>query len=168
MIETVRLVTEYLKSLGAVVTESSDKAAAFLTEELDRKFMNRPFYWHYRDAQQQPGAPMQIILTSTPGLVQHKDIIQLHPDHPIFEAMLEAAQVDNRFYTVYAHTEEVTELFPWISLHLTAETVPPKSATIRLNGCISLTTGCIKINDAEHPLTAIRPDGSIIKKQAAF
>lgn len=166
MTEKYRLVIEYLKSLGAIVTESSGKAAVQLTEQLDRQFMNRPFYWHYRDAVQKPGDPLHIIMTNFHYAEMHKDVIQIYPDHPIFQSMFHAAQIENRFYTAYENTEALRELFPWITIDLTAEAVPPGSASIRFNGRMSLITGRVVMtepNSLEGLLTADRPNGSILR-----
>ncbi|WP_404403770.1 YqhG family protein [Jeotgalibacillus malaysiensis] len=166
MIEKYRLVIEYLKSLGAIVTESSGKAAVQLTEQLDRKFMNRPFYWHYRDALHQPGDPLHIIITDSTGAEMHKDVIQIYPDHPIFQSIFHSAQIENRFYTAYENTEALRELFPWMTIDLTAEAVPPGSASIRFNGRMSLMTGRMvmsNLNTLEDILTADRPNGSILR-----
>ncbi|MDZ5712148.1 YqhG family protein [Jeotgalibacillus haloalkalitolerans] len=166
MKENCRLVIEYLKLNGAAVTESTGKAVVQLTEQLDRKFMNRPFYWHYRDALQQSGDPLQVMIVHSKSADEHKNIIQLHPDHPIFQSIFDSAQNENRFYIAYEQSRTLTELFPWVIIHMTAEVVPPGSASIRFEGRISLTTGRILVQAQEEieaqTLTGDRPNDSVL------
>ncbi|WP_166786860.1 YqhG family protein [Jeotgalibacillus salarius] len=164
--EAYRLVIEYLKSNGAIVTESANKAAVQLSEQLDRKFMNRPFYWHYRDALNQSGDPLQIMLVDSPDTSNHKGFTQLNYDHPIFQSMLASAQEENRFYTAYEKAENQRDLFPWIHLQLTTGIIPPGPASIRIDSRISLTTGLILMNSHEKipdlHLFETRPNGSVL------
>ncbi|MFB1080687.1 YqhG family protein [Jeotgalibacillus sp. JSM ZJ347] len=164
--EICKLVIEYLKSEGANVTESSGQAVVQLTEQLDRKFMNRPFYWYYRDAVCKPGDPLQVMIVHSPSPAQQKEIIQIYPDHPVFLAMFNSAQNDNRFFIGYEQSQPGERLFPWILIHLTAETVPPGSPSHRVEGRLSLTTGQtafdVRKELEEQKLTDSRPNGSIL------
>ncbi|KIL48508.1 hypothetical protein KP77_22950 [Jeotgalibacillus alimentarius] len=167
MKEAYKLVIEYLKYNGAVVTESADKALVQLTEQLDRKFMNRPFYWHYRDSVNQSGEPMHLIIQETPGQLKANDLLSIHYDHHIFQSILGSAQQENQFYTAYEQSETSCMLYPWITIQLTASFNPPGLADIRMNSRISLISG-IKYISGSHTcdnlsLSGTRPNGSIIQ-----
>ncbi|MBM7577571.1 YqhG family protein [Jeotgalibacillus terrae] len=167
MKEAYKLVIEYLKCNGAVVTESANKAVVQLTEQLDRKFMNRPFYWHYRDALNQSGDPMHLIVQETPGQLKANDLLSIHYDHHIFQSILVSAQQENQFYTAFEKSETPCMLYPWITIQLTASFTPPGLADIRINSRISLITGIkyitSNLSSDTLSLSEKRPNGSILQ-----
>ncbi|KIL44382.1 YqhG family protein [Jeotgalibacillus soli] len=151
------LVHRFLTIKRAEVIKGESHSHIRLTEELDRQFMNRPFYWHYRDAMNQPGEPMSITLVTQPTEnTQNPTVIASMLDNT-FRQLVEAAHMEAGFFKAFEHVSEQsskslnTPLYPWLMIQGVLTIDPPGAS---LNWCataISLTTGAMR-HDGENLL----------------
>ncbi|TDL34602.1 hypothetical protein E2R51_02470 [Jeotgalibacillus sp. S-D1] len=145
------LVHNFLAYKGVEITKGPSQSLVHLNEELDRKFMNRPFYWHYRDATNQPGDPMTISIIKETTDTMPVNAVVASPLNPIFNQLIDAAHGETRWYkgyeTVAAPSTNYAPLYPWVVIQGVLTTDPPGSPSYWKEAAISLTTGNIKTGE---------------------
>lgn len=155
------LVHHFLNYKGVEITQGPSQSLVHLNEELDRKFMNRPFYWHYRDATNQPGEPMTISIVKDQINPLPANAVMATPLNPIFNQLVDAAHVETRWYkayeTVQAPTTNYAPLYPWIIIQGIITMDPPGSASYWKEAAISLTTGSIMTGDQLYDYEKLQP-----------
>ncbi|OLN23525.1 hypothetical protein BTO30_05090 [Domibacillus antri] len=91
-----------------------------LTEEADRAFMNRPFYWHYKDQLNEKGAPMTVTFyvkhTGQPLRAQEEYISF---GSPRFHQLLDYAKKKSSFVRLYEQCQSIqpVKMEPWLFVH---------------------------------------------------
>ncbi len=103
----------------ATIEKENNLLEIALTEEMDQKIMNRPFYWHYMKKTNQQGVPQTLRLRIN-GNRQESGIEPLHFGSPRFQQIL--ADVTNQQYVVrayeYVRTGKKTALYPWLIVNI--------------------------------------------------
>ncbi|KIL45973.1 YqhG family protein [Jeotgalibacillus campisalis] len=162
------LVHEFLNYKGVEVTKGPSQSLVHLNEELDRKFMNRPFYWHYRDATNQAGEPMTISILKNEGDSPPPNAIVATSLNPIFKQLVEAAHSETRMFKGYETVESTSSnyapLYPWIVLQGLFTMDPPGAPSHWKEVAVSLTTGSIKTGENLFNYKALKgtlPDGHV-------
>ncbi|PPA71395.1 YqhG family protein [Jeotgalibacillus proteolyticus] len=159
------LVHDYLTYKGVEITKGASQSIVHLTEELDRKFMNRPFYWHYRDATNQTGEPMTITLVKdqTDPLPAHAVVATSL--HPTFKQLIDAAHKETRWFKAYETaglaSSHYAPLYPWMVIQGVLAIDPPGGPSYWREAALSLTTGRIKTGENlfdYHSLKGSLPD----------
>ncbi|MDG5470787.1 YqhG family protein [Jeotgalibacillus sp. ET6] len=162
------LVHEFLDYKGVQVTKGPSQSMVHLNEELDRKFMNRPFYWHYRDATNQAGEPMTISILKNDGSPTPPNSIIATPLNPIFKQLVEAAHLETRMFKGYETAESASShyapLYPWIIIQGLFTMDPPGAPSYWREAAVSLTTGSIKTGENLFDYKSLKgtlPDGHV-------
>ncbi|MEW9500404.1 YqhG family protein [Jeotgalibacillus marinus] len=145
------LVHRYLELKGVHATKGASQSLLHLTEELDRKFMNRPFYWHYRDATNQVGEPMTVTLIKQNMEPMPGNAIIASTLNPIYRQLVEAAHAEASWYKAYEAPQNFSQnhapLYPWILIQGVLTMDPPGAASYWKEAAISLTTGRVQTGD---------------------
>lgn len=92
-----------------------------LTNEMDRKIMNRPFYWKYIDATGDEPNPAQLTLITNPG--EETASIRGEPLHlgaPRLRTIMDALREMGSFVYLYETSKELQNgvLTPWLHLNI--------------------------------------------------
>jgi len=162
MIPHWELVHHYLHGKGLQITNGPAQALVHLNEEVDRKFMNRPFYWHYRDATNQKGEPMTISVIKEEVEPLPPNAIKASPLNPIFNQLIQAAHEETRWFkayeTVKSPSTNYAPLYPWITIQGQLSIDPPGSATHWIEAAISLTTGAVRTGNQLFLYAELKPE----------
>ncbi|WP_335872801.1 YqhG family protein [Bacillus sp. 2205SS5-2] len=93
-----------------------------LTIDLDKKLMNRPFYWHYLEKTGGEPNPMKLTLVTDPK--KTPDSIKgevLHFGSPRLHQIFQSTKELSAYIRLYEHTHpngNQRPLFPWLSLNM--------------------------------------------------
>lgn len=106
---------DYFESNQCVVEADQDKLTIELTEEMDERLMNRPFYWHYVRKLNQQGQPLQLKLTTNFSKAT-KEIDYIYFTTDRFRKIAEEILEKGRFSQLYqkSNTTIQTPLYPWL------------------------------------------------------
>ncbi len=143
------LIKEFLIHKGASVTEGKQEFMVQLTEELDRKYMNRPYYWHYRDATFQKGEPARVFISMN-STEDPPSVDKITHSHPVFQSLVQSAHEEAGFYKFYekpAVQHVHVKLYPWLFFHGESEFTPPGPESLWTIQAMSLTTGTLQSQD---------------------
>ncbi|SEO30884.1 protein YqhG of unknown function [Amphibacillus marinus] len=90
-----------------------------LTDEMDEKLMNRPFYWQYVKKLNQVGQPMKVSFTTQFELAS-KDVQYIYLGTERFKTICLDVLEKGKFTSLYQKTEvaEQTPLYPWFIINL--------------------------------------------------
>lgn len=124
-----------------------------LTEEMDKKIMNRPFYWHYIEATQGIGEPKTLLLSpdwnnedSTVeaihfGSTRFQQILRDLTKEPVIVQMFESVD-----------TKDKQALHPWlfVNVKITYQSIQNKDEIFSLG--LNLITGTIILHMMDHLL----------------
>jgi len=90
-----------------------------LTEEMDEKLLNRPFYWHYMRKLNQKGTPLDLKLT-TDFSKETKDRHYINFVTEQFQKIAQDTLSKGRFVKLYQKVEATsqTAFYPWLAVNL--------------------------------------------------
>lgn len=153
-------VKQYFTAKQCTVSEVDKKLLQVeLTEEMDKKIMNRPFYWHYIKATRSVGVPKTLLLnpdwndmdsTAEPvffGSTRFQQILQDLTNEPSIIQMFEVVE-----------TKDKQALYPWllVNIKITYQSMQIKDEIFSLG--LNLITGTITVHMMDHLLkTDIKP-----------
>lgn len=91
-----------------------------LTEELDKKLMNRPFYWHYMESTNQKGEPLSLTIITDPQQMKSKKGEWLHYGSPRFQQIINHLKESATFTRLFEQVETIQKipLYPWLILNV--------------------------------------------------
>lgn len=144
-------VERYFHSHHCVVSEKENGLLEIaLTEEMDKKIMNRPFYWHYRETTNQKGVPETLRLRMN-GESHESGIEPLHFGSPRFQQII--ADLTNKAYVVrayeYVDTGQKTALNPWLIVNVKISYMGKQTRDDIFSLGLHLITGKIIVNMME-------------------
>lgn len=90
-----------------------------LTEEMDEKLMNRPFYWHYVRQLNQVGEPLQLKLTTDYSkATKERNYIYFSTER--FKKIVQDTYEKGRFVKLYQklNPSKKTPLYPWLIVNI--------------------------------------------------
>lgn len=90
-----------------------------LTEEMDKKIMNRPFYWHYIDMTSQKGEPATIKFITDPTN-KSSEGEWIHFGSPRFQKIVTELRTSAKFTRLFQRvsTTSRTPLYPWLIINV--------------------------------------------------
>lgn len=143
---------QYFKAHHCAVTEEDNGVLNVqLTEEMDKKIMNRPFYWHYIKATHNKGVPQTLLL----GIHDPYDDPKVEPIYygsTRFQQILNDLTKDTHFIQAFesVHTTENKAMYPWllINIKVSYNSMQTKDEIFSLG--LNLITGKIVVNMMEH------------------
>lgn len=105
----------YFEANQCDVEVEQDVLTIQLTEEMDERLMNRPFYWHYVRKLNQQGQPLQLKLTTNHSKAT-KGIDYIYFTTDRFKKIADDSLVKGRFTKLYQQTKttQETPLYPWL------------------------------------------------------
>lgn len=118
--ELETLVKNFFHENNCQVVEQEDNAfQVHLTEIMDRKLMNRPFYWHYLDTMNMQGTPAKITFVTTQNQ-KHKNGHLLHVSSPYFQRIRKQLNIDGKYTCLYeqTNTQKNEPLYPWLIINV--------------------------------------------------
>lgn len=102
-----------------ILQEQNGVLTVQLTEKMDKRLMNRPFYWQYVKSIGKHGEPMKLTLITNP-VNRHSKGEWVHFGSPRYVQILNHLKEEHRFTKLYQRDfvqEEKTELHPWLILN---------------------------------------------------
>lgn len=114
------LQTFFLETNCPILTEHPHYMIVQLTEEMDKKIINRPFYWQYVESAGIEPAPLQ--LTFITDRTNFEDDIKgemIHFGSPRLSLLFDATKELGAFVKLYEHTDqgEGMILTPWLGVN---------------------------------------------------
>ncbi|OMP67691.1 YqhG family protein [Domibacillus epiphyticus] len=103
-----------------IISHDDQSITVELTEEADRAFMNRPFYWYYKDRLNEKGVPMTIsFFVKNTGKSFRPPEEYINFGSPRFHQLLDYAKKQSSFVRLYEQCSSVKpmKLEPWLFVH---------------------------------------------------
>lgn len=103
------------------VDETNHSLTIQLTVDIDKRIMNRPFYWKYIESTNSEANPIQLTLitdrTKIKGIIQKGEVI--HFGSARLKSIFQATKELGSFVQMYEQVEEQNEitLFPWLGIN---------------------------------------------------
>lgn len=130
---------------------TNDVFEVHLTEEMDKKIMNRPFYWHYVEATQAKGEPKTLLL-GTHTHYDNQEIEPLYYGSTRFQQILKDLTKDVSFIQAFesVDTDKKQPLYPWllVNIKISYASIQIKDEIFSLG--LNLITGKIVVHMMEH------------------
>lgn len=101
--------------------ETDHSLTVQLTVDIDKKIMNRPFYWQYVESTKAEANPIKLTLitdrTKVNGVIQSGEVI--HFGSARLKSIFQATKELGSFVRMYEQVEEQNEmtLFPWLGIN---------------------------------------------------
>lgn len=115
-----KLLTTFFKEKSCDVTkESKGIITVQLTEEMDKKLMNRPFYWQYVQSTGNKGVPMK--LTFITEREKNKETGEwIHFGSPRLHQIINEIKRSGKYTQLFQqiNTKQTMMLFPWLVLNI--------------------------------------------------
>lgn len=162
-----------------IIEDSNHHLNIQLTIDMDKKLMNRPFYWHYLE--KTGGTPNPMTLTLITNQNNCDDDIKgevIHFGSPRLHQIFDSTKKLGSFVKMYEETNQIAKipLNPWLGINYKISYISDKKKDIIVSLGINLVNGKIidnfqeKIND--YYLTPNIPDysytlSSLIKPESA-
>ncbi|HET7615769.1 MAG TPA: YqhG family protein [Bacillales bacterium] len=93
-----------------------------LTVEMDKKLMNRPFYWKYVDNVGMTGEPLTVKLVTDPAAAENSDGEFIHFGSPRLHQIFETAKQMGAYLRQYEAVKEIKNrsiaLEPWLGMNM--------------------------------------------------
>lgn len=132
-----------------------------LTEEMDKKIMNRPFYWHYVKATHAKGIPKTVLLGPL-ETYENKEIEPIYFGSTRFQQILKELVKETSFIQSFesVQTTDNKAMYPWllVNIKVSYESMQIKDEIFSLG--LNLITGMITVNMMEH-LQAVQMHATI-------
>lgn len=105
----------FFSETGCEVVRQHDALQVQLTVEMDKKIMNRPFYWQYIEATNSVPNPARLNLTTS---MQGQGEI-IHFGSPRLQQLHQVTEELGAYVQLYEHTEAVAQNFltPWLAVN---------------------------------------------------
>lgn len=110
---------EYFEDNHCTVKTNGDGLDIQLTEEMDERLMNRPFYWHYVRKLNQLGQPLELKLTTDYfKATRERNYIYFSTDR--FRKIAEDTLTKGRFTKLYQQVKlsKQTPIYPWLIVNI--------------------------------------------------
>lgn len=119
-IDVKQFVRRYFKAHNCTVHEKENgRLDIELNEEVDKKLMNRPFYWHYMKSMNQKGVP-QTLQFGINQMTQKNGVEPIHFGSLRFQQLVDdltrTKQIVHGFERV--DTDVQTALYPWLIMNI--------------------------------------------------
>lgn len=112
--ETRGMLVDFFNATGCTIEESTEEIRVQLTEEIDKKIMNRPFYWKYIEATHAQGQPAFLTLATT----KQDNAIYVHSGSALWQKIVIAIQQLGAYVQMYEKSD-ASYLTPWLGLNVT-------------------------------------------------
>lgn len=103
-----------------ILTEHPHYLVVQLTEEMDKKIMNRPYYWQYVESAGIEPAPLQLtLITDRTNLEDDIKGEMIHFGSPRLSLLFEATKDLGAFVKLYEYTEHRNDIIltPWLGVN---------------------------------------------------
>lgn len=142
----------YFKAHHCRVTERKNNLLEItLTEEMDKKIMNRPFYWHYVHATNTKGVPKTLFLQSNASN-EDPQIESIHFGSTRFQQIMDDITKEPHFIQTFEQVKTSTNkaLYPWlfVNIKISYHGMQTKDEIFSLG--LDLITGKMIVNMMEH------------------
>lgn len=114
------LQTFFLETNCPILTEHPHYMIVQLTEDMDKKIMNRPFYWQYIESAGIEPAPLQLtFITDRTNLEDDIKGEMIHFGSPRLSLLFEATKELGAFVKLYEHTDQGKGMIltPWLGVN---------------------------------------------------
>lgn len=135
---------DYFTASQCQVEVINDTISIQLTEEMDERLMNRPFYWHYIRKLNQTGQPLQLKITTNHSSAT-KEIDYIYYTTDRFQKIAEDTIIKGRYCKLYENIRPTkqTPLYPWLVINIKQTYLGKKQAEQLLSLGINLINGTI-------------------------
>ncbi|HET7657666.1 MAG TPA: YqhG family protein [Bacillales bacterium] len=112
----------YFRASGCEILENDAKSMKIqLTVEMDKRLMNRPFYWKYIEKLGQDGQPLELKLVTDPELAAESEGEFIHFGSPRLHQIFQSTKDMSVHTRLYENVETIefpsVPLEPWIGIN---------------------------------------------------
>lgn len=121
--EIHHFLSRFFQASGCQILENDGQMLNIqLTVDMDKRLMNRPFYWKYVEQLGQDGQPLQLNLVTDPEQANDSDGEFIHFGSPRLHQIFQSAKDLSRHTRLFEKVENIDSrsvpLVPWIGMNM--------------------------------------------------
>ena len=139
-----------------------------LTIDMDKKIMNRPFYWRYIESVNEPPNPAQLtLITDMQNIPKGFKGEVIHPGSPRLHQLFRVTREMGRFVKLFEKTEAASQnvLTPWLGVNYKVSFISHQTKEMLHSVGMNLMTGAVEKDFQE---TVMKRDIASYPAECAF